>query len=320
MTTTEKHVCPPDHRHAETGNCHSKHGCRCAACLNRHSTYQRELRKRKAYGRYTPPARVPAEPVREHLAALKAFGIAPDRAARIAGVGVITVRRLVFGRTGRGADRSLPERLDADRARRLLAVRADISLVADAALVSSRGTQRRIQALAVQGWSQLEVSRRLGMDRSNANKILAADHVTALTHRRVADLFDVLWDKTPPQHTAEQAASVQRIRERAKRRGWQPALAWDDIDLDAGPARVERANDDVDDSAVELAIAGEGVDLTPAERRIAVRRLHADGLTDPEIAARLHCSDRTVLRIRFHEFGLPHNDTLHNPTTANQAA
>jgi WhiB family redox-sensing transcriptional regulator len=59
-----------------------------------------------------------------------------------------------------------------------------------------------------------------------------------------------------------------------------------------------------DDVAIDLAVAGERVDLTPAERREALRRLHAARLSDPQIAERLGLHVRTVLRLRS-ELGLP---------------
>lgn len=59
-----------------------------------------------------------------------------------------------------------------------------------------------------------------------------------------------------------------------------------------------------DEVAIDLAMAGERVPLTSAERREAVRRLHATRVTDREIAERLGLNVRTVFRIRA-ELGLP---------------
>lgn len=60
----------------------------------------------------------------------------------------------------------------------------------------------------------------------------------------------------------------------------------------------------VDEIAVGLACAGEPVALTRTERRLAVRRLHERGCSDPRIAYLLHVSERTVIRYR-HHLGLP---------------
>ena len=53
-----------------------------------------------------------------------------------------------------------------------------------------------------------------------------------------------------------------------------------------------------DEAAVVRTIAGETVHLYPVDRHEVVRRLHAQGLTDPEIAERTGWTKRTALRIR----------------------
>lgn len=185
--------------------------------------------------------------------------------------------------------------------------------------VPALGAQRRLQALVRQGWSQAKLGKKLGIPPQHVRRILVEDRITRVWHDRIAALFAQLWHQVPPHTRQHDLIAYNRAVRYATARGWPRPLDWDDIDNDAGPARVERANDDVDQSAIELAIAGELVDLTPAERRIAVRRLHADGQNDQEIAALIGCADRTVFRIR-HELGLHHNDTVHNPRTATRAA
>lgn len=49
---------------------------------------------------------------------------------------------------------------------------------------------------------------------------------------------------------------------------------------------------------VERLMAGHAVEATTAERREAIRRLTARGLSAVDIAARVGCSDRTVVRYR----------------------
>jgi len=319
MPTTTRKSCPPDHKHGATRNCYNSHGCRCEDCTTSITEAQREYRKAKAYGRWTSPL-VDAAPARAHVEWLRQFGIGVNRIGRIADFRMIS--RLVYGAppAAPGRPRMPLRRIDAEKARRILAIRPTFDLIADGARVPARGTQRRLQALVAHGWTQQHLSCEAGFRPNEVHRIMQASLVTGRTHRIVEQLFDRMWQTMPPRTTTVERSNYQRAQSLARAKAWVPALAWDDIDLDDAPARVERANDDVDESAIELAISGEGVDLTPAERRIAIRRLHADGLTDPEIAARIRCSDRTVLRIRFHEFGLPHNDTNHNPTTAHQAA
>lgn len=58
------------------------------------------------------------------------------------------------------------------------------------------------------------------------------------------------------------------------------------------------ANDALDETAIHRALHGDDVQLTPAERVEAVRILNARGLSDAQVAARLHLADRSVVRIR----------------------
>lgn len=321
MTDTEEHHCPPDHKHGATGTCYVSHRCRCDACRAEHTRSARALRRAKLYGRYRPPEMVDAEPARRHVRALSEFGIGIDRIAGIAHVTEGGIRNLVYGRTGRGdaARRRPPERVGAELARRVLAVRPEMRHLAPNAVIPARGVQRRIQALIRQGWSQRKIAARLDMSPAQLGHLLhRRAGVSVWMHQRVSAVYDELWDKKPPHREHRDLIAYNRSLNLAAEKGWLPALAWDDIDLDDAPALTERHNDDVDETAIELALTGTAVQLTPAERRVAVRTLHGYGLTDPAIAARLGCHERTVLRIRFHELGLPYNDNPH--TSAARAA
>ncbi|WP_284761554.1 helix-turn-helix domain-containing protein [Curtobacterium sp. MEB011] len=316
---SKEHLCPPGHKHGQTGTCYNQHGCRCTPCRKSRADAARNRHRAQAYGRYNRPDFVDAEPIREHIAQLRAFGLGINRIADLADVRMI--QRLVYGDRAEDptAGRVLPNRVAGDKARRILAVRPDFALVADLARIPSRGAQRRLQALVRQGWSLRHLAVRIGLGPSECSRILRTSHVSGRTHRKVTALFDELWDQTPPKTNRYELHAYNRAVAFATQNGWHPPLAWDDIDLDDRPAEALRS-DSVDDMAVELAVAGEDVHLTPAERRLAVTELHSYGLTDPDIAARLHCSDRTVLRIR-EELDLPYNDNPYSPpATATPAA
>ncbi|MGU3409151.1 hypothetical protein ACLBWP_03505 [Microbacterium sp. M1A1_1b] len=235
---------------------------------------------------------------------LREYGIGVNRIEAVARFPMI--QNLVYGVINADGVRVPMQRVSVAKANRLLAIRPTFDLIADGARLSSRGTHRRVQALVYLGWSQLELSRRLNLATNEVNRILTEPHVTGRTHRAVAALYEQLWNTEPPQDTPSQRTSVTKARALARRKGWHPALAWDDIDLDDRPAAPERV-DGIDETAVLLAVAGEQVRLTPEERRAAVRQLHAAGLSDGSIAARIHCTDRTVLRIRHDELHLPAN-------------
>lgn len=195
-------------------------------------------------------------------------------------------------------------------------------------LVPVTGTQRRIQALMHLGWSQVELGRRLGVSQSQVSLLIRQRRsVTKNTHARVSALFEALCLQIPPATTKGQRVSVNKTRALARRNGWLPPLAWDDIDSDPDPRAQVDVNEtpvaddepeevedapDVDEVAIELALQGHRVRLTPAERSVCVERLHAKHYSDPLIAATIGCADRTVLRIR-ERLGLdarPTNDLI----------
>lgn len=299
----EGHVCPDDHKHAEASTCFIQHQCGCNPCRLAHNAREVRRRKLKAYGRFDTGL-VDATPVREHILALGEYGIGYKRVAELAGVGVTGVRTLVWGRQDPGPRHGeIPKRVNADKARRILAVQPVVENLPDGGLTSAVGTRRRLQALVANGWSLSKLAQRLGVDVGNLVTMLGREHVTAGRHRAVKALFEELWDKQPPRSGWHDAAAFTRARRHAAARRWLPPLAWDDIDADPEPPAVEGGDDVVDEIAVELAMAGEGPRLTPAEHHEAVRRLHRERWSDGRIAAALRCADKTVLRIR-EELGL----------------
>ncbi|TDW69143.1 hypothetical protein EDF51_106127 [Curtobacterium sp. PhB25] len=184
----------------------------------------------------------------------------------------------------------------------------------------ARGAQRRLQALIRQGWSQKKLARELGIPASRVYQLLVEERITRAWHDRIDQLFGRLWDKVPAHTEHRDLIAYNRTIRYAASRGWARPLEWDDIDNDDAPVRRDRTRSGIDETAVELAVAGTRVHLTISERREAVRILHGYGLTDPDMAKRLELSDRTILRIRLHELHLPANDSPHNSQPAAPAA
>ncbi len=135
---------------------------------------------------------------------------------------------------------------------------------------------------------------------------MLSDSVTAQTAQDVSDLYEQLWNLRPPQSTDDQRAAADAARAFAAVRGWLPPLAWDDIDTD--PDRDLRhhtehgeTDDDLDEIAIERALAGDGVrleHLTPAEQDEVVRRLTERGKSIRDIAQQLATTKRTISRRR----------------------
>lgn len=295
-------VCPAEHKHNANTICYIQHLCRCDPCTD--LMQEREDRRRRliAYGRYDSGL-VDADPVREHVMRLSEYGIGYKRVAQLAGVSVTGVRTLIHGRQEPGPRYGeLPKRIGRVKAEKILAVEAKIENLGRRQGVPSQGAVRRVQALVTQGWSITKIGNRLHMSGENFWSIIQKDVIGAGTFRRLADLYEELWNQPPPQGTHRDRISVSRAKNYAKARKWLPPMAWDDIDTDPHAPVADEAVT-VDEMAVELILEGEKVKLSSGERRIAVGRLHALRWSDNRIAETLDVNPRTVFRIR-EELGL----------------
>ena len=165
--------------------------------------------------------------------------------------------------------------------------------------VPATGTMRRLQALAVAGWSTDMVAARCGAHPRHLAKIRGGE----MTHVRIRTALRVerVARELVMQPRTDRAAKITKFRAAAN--GWVPAFAWDSIDTDPSPA-IPDPDAGVDEIRVLWACEGKHVKLTTAERRECVRILHGRRWSDTKIADQLHCTDRTVLRIRG-ELGLP---------------
>lgn len=103
--------------------------------------------------------------------------------------------------------------------------------------VSSVGARRRLQALATLGWSRVVLAEQIGLGGTGwYSRIFMHDTIYASTHETIAELYDRLcMTFAPAGHSAALA------RASARRKGWAPPMAWDDIDLDSSPSGVRRA-------------------------------------------------------------------------------
>jgi hypothetical protein len=298
MTMTT--ICPPDHKHSTTQTCYTMHGCRCTLCGANRSLWTNDRARRMADGTWTRNV-VDATPVLAHLDWLEQHSIRAKAAAALAGVAYETVRAIRAGRPPRP-----------DTAERILAVRPNLHHLQPNQLVPARSFTRRFEALVALGYTNVTICAALGYTTTNftPHKKL---FVRVDTMRRMITAYERLSATPPPRTTAAERAAYAKSITRAHRNGWVPPLAWDDIDHDDAPATVTATPGTVDELAVALAVAGERVDLTPADRRAAVRILHGRRYSDPHIADTLHTTERTVLRIRdeLHLPGIPLNDSVH---------
>lgn len=207
-----------------------KRGCRCQPCRDAVAAYQRHRYRQTAYGRWQP--RVDAEPVREHALMLLRH-LTVEEAARLAGVKPDVLRQVAHGKPSRAPSRTIR----AEAARRILATRPALDRLAPEAMVAADGTRRRLQALAVGGWTLRTLADESGVPWGTLRDARDGDYqyVRARTAAAVRDAFERLWNQDP-YAVASDRKSVTATRNRAARLGWAPPAAWDD-DVD-DPAAV----------------------------------------------------------------------------------
>ncbi len=297
-----RYACPADHPH-DLDTCWREHGCRCDQCRHlRKMERQRRRNRMIAYGRADEisPATVPSEDVRAHIVQLRecgSFGL--ERIADAAQVSRTLVLDVYYGPRGKEKEtrQGKPRRVREVAARRLLAVTAD---QISAPLVPATDTVRRLQALVAIGYTQTQLSERLGMQVTNLSHLIHGqrERVTAATYVAALELFRQLWSQPPSGTRADQARAV------ARGNGWVGPLAWDDIDDPDEQPNIDGEGEEVaesfDPAAVELALSGVHVKLRDIDRHECVRRLHTQRWGDRRIADKLGCAIKTVERDRAH--------------------
>jgi hypothetical protein len=209
-------------------------------------------------------------PVRDHIrAVMAATGITANAFANVAGVEWMTVGAVLDG--------TRPTIRTAS-AGKLMAVTAEtVEASAQDARVDAAGTRRRLQALAVQGWSVREVSRRSGTDNNVLSQVRSGEKtvVAVKTRRAVAAVYDKLAATEPPLGTRPEKTAAGRNRSAAQRMGWLSHWAWDD--------------DTIDDPAAQPAEGHHrpGRRLSGADLAAEVRELLSFGLSRADAADRL---------------------------------
>ncbi len=285
------------HEHGTRG-AYVQDRCGCAPCTAANTEAQRRRSTAIAYGTWS--GLVDAGAARGHVHSLREQGLSLKRIAQLSGVGQGTLNALVYGEPSRG--RPPLSQLRPDTERRLLAVHFQACDVPAGRRVDATGTRRRLQVLATLGWSVTSLATRSDLALRTLRRSLTETTVTAETARSIARLYDELRAEPVVQRTPREQAAAARTKARAHRVGWRGPLAWDDIDNDPDePAALEQPGSPaarVDVVAVERAMRGERLPLTPLERRDAVSRLTDRGLSARCIAELLHTTVRTVTRLR----------------------
>lgn len=147
--------------------------------------------------------------------------------------------------------------------------------------IPALGTQRRLRALVALGHTFARIGEGLGITAAAAHAAAKRDriYVRATTAAKVDALFEA-WSMTlPPTTTSIDRKNAAYARTVARRNGWAPPLAWDNIDTDEVPHAVIE-HEDLDQVVVERLLAGERIPSTPAEKHEAMRRWLAAGRSE----------------------------------------
>lgn len=210
------------------------HKCRCDACTKANTEYGRKYNLTKAHHYWnphlpaTPTDLVDAEPARQHVKRLSQAGIGEPRTAELAGTTRSTINRLLRGDTNQPTP---TQKLPRDTADRILAVEISVRSYSGGAQIPATGTRRRLQALVHVGYPMTTLARLLGIHYNTCvNLVNAHGETTFRTAVKVAGLYTKLWDKPPVAVTAPQKRAVSQARNYARKRGYAPPLAWNNID------------------------------------------------------------------------------------------
>lgn len=99
--------------------------------------------------------------------------------------------------------------------------------------VTTLGARRRVQALQAIGYSRDRIAAELGYTSGGAlTYIMQADTMLVTTATRIGNVYDRL------SMTVPRGAGPSRARTWARRYGYAPPLAWDDIDTDLAPSGI----------------------------------------------------------------------------------
>jgi hypothetical protein len=207
--------------------------CRCAECREAATKAANRFERQKVYGR-SKAHQVDAEPARKHLKRLRRRGWGIRAVSKEIAVSKSTLQRVLYGTPSKGIRNT--KTVKAEISERILAFTpiATRKKYADTKieLTDSTGSQRRIQALMVRGYSLPALAAESGKTSGNFKLILASKRVLVTTADEISRLYDRLWDKNPPANTVGERISIGMAKRFALGNGWLPPMAWDDDEID----------------------------------------------------------------------------------------
>jgi hypothetical protein len=263
----------PHHRNL---TCYTDYGCRRPDCVQRYIDWDRDRLTRQAEGTWANL--VDATPVRQHLLALEAAGVLPNRIAKATGIPLQTIRDFTSPRTRGRRYRTSP-----NTAAKILAVTAGDTTPL---YVDPTGTHRRIQALVAAGWPMISIDRRLGYKRERMRKILAEKVVLGTTEQLIKATYDELANRKPERHGIPKH-HARTARQRATANRWPPPKYWADRmdvidDPHFEPMYGRTRGELLAADARELIAYGVPVEVAAARLGVTKNHLYQELLRHPE--------------------------------------
>jgi hypothetical protein len=257
----------------------------------------RRNRRLKGMGLWQDPY-VPSEPVRQHLHKIHEQTGMPFYAIsqKIGLPHESSLQNLLWGKGGSGPSKTVSR----ETAELVMAYWPSMDDLPPTTLIDATGTRRRVEALAVRGWSRNWVARQIGMTQDAFRKATGRAQVTVGLARLVAAAYDEWWDQDPLDH-GYALNPVAITRAGARRAGWHGPLAWDDDTID-NPSAMP-VTDALQPSVTEGGdvaarwLMGESVVLDRTARREVLAHLFEwTNDTTAEIAARLEMTPEAADR------------------------
>lgn len=140
--------------------------------------------------------------------------------------------------------------------------------------IDATGTRRRLQALVCLGYNWKLLGQHVGASENMIKRWAERDAPGAYVFRDTADKVGAVYErlsmKLPPLGTTADRIAAAKARNRARRAGWAPPLAWDDVD-DPDEKPTGWRYEDADRREVLRDLADMGLGITEASRRLRLK-------------------------------------------------
>ncbi|MDX3165948.1 hypothetical protein PV516_19360 [Streptomyces scabiei] len=239
---------------------------------------------------------MPAEPVRAHLKTLAALGMPRSGVEQALGLPLNALRHTTSGTSGFGRG----EKITREVGEVVLGFWPKLEHFPNTASIDATGTRRRVEALAVGGWSRAELAKRAGRSVEGFRNKLQDTRLSASLARDVARLYDELWDQRPEDYGVKPSLA-DRLRRQAQARGFHGPLAWDDELID-NPTALPQTDAQVSllgqgENLADRFLLGESVILDAAARReVLVHLMEWTDLTVGQVAEQVEMTESAVSR------------------------